>query len=766
MTKWKDSTKRGWLIFLGVIFPSLAALFEIATGFCRETFFDPLPNVWSCLVFALIPLGNSMVLYGLKHPSKNSLPRLLLTNGIAIGVSVYFSLTFLPILSLSLLGSLLLIGTAGLAPFIALICSFRLRARLLQMRSDLEISSQTNMGTIGGVVGFLLLFPIGFTVFATDVSLNRMSSSASLEQRERGIRGLENYASPWALAYLAAGKRVGYYSWSGGSMWDGARRNPLATPEAVYRITGRGMADLDQQTWRNGSSNWNLFSIRRPDRQVRSDGLSLSESVIDGWADGDGMVGYLEWTMVIQNRSRVNGEAISTIQLPKGATVSRLTLWVNGEEREAAFSAKAKVTAAYERVVRRKRDPVLITTEGLDRIEVRCFPVQPGKNMRFRIGISMPLELESPTEAVLPLPFFVDRNFAVPSRTRHDIWIESRGDLKFPGKNVSFDRTVEGKNRFQGWVWGTKLSSFADAIRVSRQNISTFWNTWDETDLPVVGTLQYLEPKHRPTVVVLDGSWGMKSRWDEVVNLLELATNIKKIVLAGNEVEEFEFDTPDSRDRSLKSLQQYKPDRGRDNVAALRAAWSAAIPIDDSQIVWIHAPQPYALSAGATLHRPFNRSDAPDLIDVPLHVGPNVVMEGLPVLGNIHSVPLLGQDTDTFWDRVAMIGKLPFNLEQGSVPEGGHETSKHLTRLWAVQEIHRGLVDGMDWEDLVPIAERYRVVSLVSGAVVLETNNQYVQAGLGVPEKLPQTATPALLLLLIGPLLLIAGLLVRYRIRS
>ena len=71
----------------------------------------------------------------------------------------------------------------------------------------------------------------------------------------------------------------------------------------------------------------------------------------------------------------------------------------------------------------------------------------------------------------------------------------------------------------------------------------------------------------------------------------------------------------------------------------------------------------------------------------------------------------------------------------------------------------------MDWDDLVPIAERYRVVSLVSGAVVLETNNQYVQAGLGVPEKLPQTATPALLLLLIGSLFLITGLLVRYRIR-
>jgi hypothetical protein len=750
------------MVFLGVVLPALAASFEVATGFCREAFFDPLPNVWSCFVFALIPLGNGMVLYGLSHPSKKDLPRLLLANGIAIGASIYFSLTFLPLAPLSLLGSLLLIGLFGLAPFFALACAWRLRSRLLEMRSNFGFSSQTRLIAIGGTAGFLALFPIGFSVFATDVALNMMASP-SFEQRERGVYWLEHYANPWVLAHLAAGKRVGYVAWNWNSMSN--RQNSSVTHEAVYRITGRTVRDLDPRARRTGFSDWNPWSIRVPNVPERSVGLSLSESVIDGWADGEGMVGYLEWTMVVQNHSSWNREAVSTIQLPKGATVSRLTLWVNGEEREAAFSAKAKVTEAYQRVVRRKRDPVLITTEGLDRIQVRCFPVMRSGNMRFRIGISMPLELESSTEAILPLPFFVDRNFDIPSRTRHHIWIESRGDLKFPGKNVSFDLTNEGKHRFQGWIRGANLPSFANAIRVSRKDISTFWNTWDESALPVVGNLQYLEPKHKPTVVVLDGSWGMKSRWDDVIDLLGHATNIKTIFLAGKEVEEFEFDTPNDRDRSIKSLQRYKPDRGRDNVPALRDAWSTAIGIDGGQIVWIHAQQPYALSAGATLHRPFNLSDGPDLIDVPLQVGPNVLLDGLPLLSNIHSVPLLGQGDATFWDRVALIGKLPFALEQGPLRKSGHETSKHLTRLWAVQKIQRGLADGMDWDDLVPIAERYRVVSLVSGAVVLETNNQYVQAGLGVPEKLPQTATPALVLLLIGSLFLITGLLVRYRTR-
>ena len=31
---------------LGVVFPVLAASIELTTGFCRDTFFDPLPNIW------------------------------------------------------------------------------------------------------------------------------------------------------------------------------------------------------------------------------------------------------------------------------------------------------------------------------------------------------------------------------------------------------------------------------------------------------------------------------------------------------------------------------------------------------------------------------------------------------------------------------------------------------------------------------------------------------------------------------------------------
>jgi len=474
---------------LGVVFPVLAASIELTTGICRATFLDPLPNIWSCLVFALIPISNAMVLYGLAHPTEKSLSRLMLANGISIGVSAYFSLTFLTLLPVSMLASLIGIGLCGLTPFFALVCACRLRTRLLAMRGKYEISSPERLGSLGGIAGFLLLLPIGLSALTTDVALNWIENG-NVEFREKGIHWLENYGSTSVLAHLAAGRRIGYYAWgSSYGLFDDWNRRSSVTPELLYRLTGRSFPQLDQPTWRSGRPLWNPFKIYTPTPRRGTEGLSLSESVIDGWADGDGMVGYLEWTMVVRNDGPRTQEAVSTIQLPKGATVSRVTLWVNGEEREAAFAAKAKVTEAYQRVVRRKRDPILITTDGLDRIQVRCFPVLPRDHMRFRIGISLPLELESPTRAVLPLPFFVDRNFSLPDKTRHHLWIESRGTLDLPVKNVSASLTREGKNRLEARISGSELPNIASAIKVSRQDISTVWNAWDENELPVVGTL-------------------------------------------------------------------------------------------------------------------------------------------------------------------------------------------------------------------------------------------------------------------------------------
>ncbi|MBW2732179.1 MAG: hypothetical protein JRH20_07275 [Deltaproteobacteria bacterium] len=70
-------------------------------------------------------------------------------------------------------------------------------------------------------------------------------------------------------------------------------------------------------------------------------------------------------------------EADYTYQLPPGATVDDLGLWVNGVRRPARVLERQRAKEIYEGIVRQKRDPALVerTASGLYRI--RIFPVSP-----------------------------------------------------------------------------------------------------------------------------------------------------------------------------------------------------------------------------------------------------------------------------------------------------------------------------------------------------------------------------------------------------
>ena len=121
------------------------------------------------------------------------------------------------------------------------------------------------------------------------------------------------------------------------------------------------------------------------------------------------------------NDAPVQREARAELALPPGGVVSRVTLWIDGVEHEAAFAGRDVSRRAYERVVRARRDPILVTASAPDRILVQCFPVQPnGGVMKARIGITAPLQLARRTAGTLGLPYFTQRNFDVPpaSRTR------------------------------------------------------------------------------------------------------------------------------------------------------------------------------------------------------------------------------------------------------------------------------------------------------------------------------------------------------------
>ncbi len=166
-------------------------------------------------------------------------------------------------------------------------------------------------------------------------------------------------------------------------------------------------------------SNWDRDLAGR-EVGGRVKGLSVVSSEMKGSVDGDAALAYLEWTMSFETTEEGQSEARTQLLLPPGAVISRVTLYIDGQEREAAFAATEKARAAYESVVLTRRDPLLVTQKGKDRVQVQCFPVVKGPPMKIKLGFTVPLlPKDDGRFATLLLPTMAERNFHIPDGFRH-----------------------------------------------------------------------------------------------------------------------------------------------------------------------------------------------------------------------------------------------------------------------------------------------------------------------------------------------------------
>ena len=68
--------------------------------------------------------------------------------------------------------------------------------------------------------------------------------------------------------------------------------------------------------------------------------------------------------------------------------------------------------------------------------------------------------------------------------------------------------------------------------------------------------------------------------------------------------------------------------------------------------------------------------------------------------------------------------------QQGSATDGVTTGSDHIARLWANERVLELMRSRGDRAEAVALATRYRLVTPVSGAVVLETKQQYDESRL------------------------------------
>lgn len=502
--------------------------------------------------------------------------------------------------------------------------------------------------------------------------------------------------------------------------------------------------------------------------------LSLASSQLDASADADGGVAYMQWTLVFKNNYQVQREARGEIQLPPGGVVSRLTLWVNGEEREAAFAGRSQVRQAYQQVVRQRRDPVLVTTAGRDRIMVQCFPVPPGGEMKIRLGITAPLLLEDQYNARLLPPHFIDRNFRIPAGITHSLWIEAKTQVYPPVNGFTSERPAANVFAVRGQISEPAFAKPGFSFGLSRSaEVRRIWSKdpFQTEGFIVQQAIEERAPAHLQRIVlVVDTSAGMANFRDDIEQAIKS--------LPSEFDTELVFADADGTNRSsaLTDAEDFGPGAiaqklrsttfagGADNVPALLAAWDlAAAKPGNNAIVWIHGPQLLQLQPADALRQRWERRPyGAVLYSVPVTNGSDKVEKELDGIDEMKLVPrtgLLREDLEKLFRRLTgQVKTLEFvrssqKLDRPFTPSEAFETSDHLARLWANDEVTRILSvrDVSMNEAAIKLAVRYQLVTPVSGAVVLETAEQYRAAGLQPvdPGTVPTIPEPGMVVLLI-----------------
>ena len=768
--------KSHWYLFMmGVIMPAISITVEASTHICAEVFFDPIPSTWHLVLVIFVPLTQLQVWFAIRRGSPNQLKLAGFINAIVIGISIFYSIIYLSILPLAVLTILIGLGFLPLAPYFSLVAALLMRRRLNQIAATsppkaFTVKKRGLAVGLGLTLGLLALIELPATL--TRIGLEKAVSN-SPQTRAEGIRFLRTYGSKDALlrsCYDRSGRATDLLGYAF------LIKNPVTAEDAqkiYYLVTGEtfdaslpperiGGRLIPQDTIDfDGDQGWS--GIRG-----KLEGLSLADSKLEASVDANGGVGYMEWILVFRNESRHSREARAEVQLPPGGVVSRLSLWVNGEPREAAFAGRGKVTEAYQQVaIRQRRDPVLVTTAGRDRILVQCFPVLPnGGEMKIRFGITLPLPLEEPNRAQLLLPYFANRNFRIADDVYHAVKIKSKTPLR--PFNETFRTGVEGdESVLTGSIRDEELSQPGSAILVGRADVKEMWSK-DPFEKGFIVQQRIVErtPAHLQRIVIVVDTSEAMHKWlphlQNAVASLPREFDVK-MVLAELDMDNTAKHLADGHDEIKSALSSATYAGGADNIPALVKAWDlAAEKPGNNAIVWIHDPQRLLIASPEELRQRWNgRPYGPTLYSVQATRGADEIEKALDGIDEVKSVPRTGDlDMDIKYLFARLTGRMKIyefvrsskKLDQ-KLTSGAMETSDHLARLWANDEVARILAPRFpELEDAaITLAAHYQIVTPVSGAVVLETEQQYRANDLKPVNKgtVPTIPEPEMILLFI-----------------
>ncbi|PSJ43370.1 VIT domain-containing protein [Allosphingosinicella deserti] len=758
-----------WSFIAAVLFPAVVIIVELVTGLCAEALFDPLPSIGHVLLVAAVPAINWLLWREQRRDTTGSL-WLLVGGGAAIVVSAAYALLLLPILPFAAVAILLLgLGLLPFAPFASLFYAFRWTFSLMADRSGSWL-----YGLAGAAAGLLLLVFVDLPATATYFALNRYEGTP--EQQRSAVALTREFGDTDMLLRLAHGdtnRATGLASfllssWSNGLSGSDQPRTTAAR-ELYYRVTGTPFSAEASPTDGLGRSRDRRFQWDEDQGGEsvggRVEGLSLISSRLDGSIATADNLGYFEWTFDIGNAGPAQSEGRFTIALPEGAVASRATLWVNGEPREASVARRSAARAAYSAVVSAQRDPLLVTTDGAQRLLIQAFPILPGNSMMLRVGFTAPFDIAPDGRRRLALPAIVERNFAIAPDLRHAVWIESDGPIASPilgGDGVRILRAAIADET----LLARRPRIAAPRITAPLERIGQVSGA---PGLAPIAIAQRIAPADLAApgalMLVVDGSTQNRAAASLLSGALD---GLPRGLQVGLVIADGERSTvapapwsPAQRARFVEVIARSPFAGGEDNVPALiEAVETASAP--GSAILWVHGPQPIVFERSrAQLDQWLERaSQRPRLIRYQAVAGRALVQSGSRWFDSATEILPSGDPAADLRDAVRKaVGGQGWTVSRDEVPARRAQGSAHIVRLWAAGRIAAD--DGTkpaDQDASIRLAHRLNLVTPLTGAVVLETDKDYGANGLPVPsaDDVPTVPEPEVWALL--AILVCAGL--------
>jgi hypothetical protein len=371
--------------------------------------------------------------------------------------------------------------------------------------------------------------------------------------------------------------------------------------------------------------------------------------------------------------------------------------------------------------------------------------------MKIRLGITAPLDGDA-----WELPRIVERNFGFAEKLEHAVWMQGESGFTLQEQDrppLSSAGDGPGNSlcaRFPAFSLGSKALAArmvnlpADAPVVWCEDPFASAN---ERFLIRSPEKTRLRSSGKP-LLILDGSTSMREAKSWLIPALR---DWKYEILLADD---------GARPLAANDLGSLRFSGGRDNEPALREAVRRAKSGDIGDIVWLHGPQAAGVSQTEALLQLLERgTHRPIIHDIAVVPGPNRLAEALTPSQVLRRGPALmdpGKDLAAF---LRTLGEerdaWAWRWQRGATPpeQFGPPVWDHLARQWAAERTDKPH-PGAHETELPALTARYQLVTPLSGAVVLETAEQYKEHGLkpidpNTAPQIPGVPEPSTTLLLL-----------------